>query len=302
VNPENDEHVDELSDAPASRIGRARARAIVVQAQATERAHVERQRHSSVDAIFEMVDHDSEVGGGIMAGALAYRLFIWLLPLALVLVAGLGVAANASSSSPEQMADSMGLAGFVSSSVAGAANSPARWYALLIGIPILVFTTRSVLRTLIVAHRLVWTDLRAAVPKPRLGVTLQLLAALLGLFVVSASATAAKASSVGAGILALLLIPFPYAALWLLISVRLPHRDAPWRALIPGALCFGVGIEVLHAVSTYVIAPQASSKHGTYGALGVAAALLLALYLISRLAVATAVVNATLWRRRSRPG
>ena len=39
-----------------------------------------------------MVERDSEVGGGIIAGALAYRLFIWLLPLALVAVAGLGFA------------------------------------------------------------------------------------------------------------------------------------------------------------------------------------------------------------------
>ena len=38
-----------------------------------------------------MADRDADVGGGIIAGALAYRLFIWLLPFALVLVAGLGL-------------------------------------------------------------------------------------------------------------------------------------------------------------------------------------------------------------------
>ena len=37
-----------------------------------------------------------------MAGALAYRLFIWLLPLALVTVAGLGFAAEANSETPEE--------------------------------------------------------------------------------------------------------------------------------------------------------------------------------------------------------
>jgi hypothetical protein len=240
VEPADDKLGDEL-DPPASRIRRVRARAAVVHARAAERAQLERQRHPTVAAIFEMVDHDSEVGGGIMAGALAYRLFIWLLPLALVAVAGLGIAANASSRSPESEADSLGLAGLVSSSVAGAANSPARWYALLFGIPILVYTTRSVLRTLIVVHRLVWTDARAAVPKPTAAATLRLLAFLLGLLVVSTAASAARALSGGAGVLAALLIPVPYAALWLLISMRLPHRDAPWRALVPGALLLGVG-------------------------------------------------------------
>ena len=95
--------------------------------------------------MFDMADHDSEVGGGIMAGALAYRLFIWILPLTFVAIAGLGIASDAASRSPESAARSMGLAGLVSNSVASAANSSARWYALLIGIPLLVYTTRSLL-------------------------------------------------------------------------------------------------------------------------------------------------------------
>jgi uncharacterized BrkB/YihY/UPF0761 family membrane protein len=266
----------------------------------TSRAQAERERHRTVDAVFEMADHDSEVGGGIMAGALAYRLFIWLLPLALVAIAGLGLASDAGSRSPESAARTAGLAGLVSSSVAGAASSSARWYALLIGVPLLIFTTRSVLRTLIVTHRLVWTDVRGSVPRPTIGATLRLLPALLAFFVISALASAARGSSFALGLLATLVIAVLYAALWLVISSRLPHRNATWRDLVPGAVVFGLGIEVLHLVTAYVIAPQASSKQGTYGALGVAAALLLGLYLISRLVVATAVVNTTLVGRRGR--
>ena len=55
---------------------------------------------------------------------------------------------------------------------------------------------------------------------------------------------------------------------------------------------------MLGLVTDYVIAPHASSKQGTYGALGLAAALLFGLFFITRLIVATAVVNATLWERR----
>jgi uncharacterized BrkB/YihY/UPF0761 family membrane protein len=268
--------------------------------QLNARAHAERERHGSVDAIFDMVDRDSEVGGGIMGGALAYRLFIWILPLTFVAIAGLGFASEAASRSPQSAARSMGLAGLVSSSVASAANSSARWYALLIGIPLLVYTTRSLLRTLIVVHRLVWADSRVAVPKPTLRSTLLLLLALIGYFVVSALTTAARHDSLAGGLLLTLVDPALYAALWLLISSKLPHRDATWRELLPGAVLFGLGIEVLHVVTAYVIAPQAVSKQGTYGSLGIAAALLLGLYLISRLVVATAVVNATLAGRRAR--
>ena len=267
-----------------------------------DRAQAERERHRSVDAVFDMADHDLEVGGSIMAGALAYRLFIWLLPLALVVVAGLGFVAEASSKSPEGAARSVGLAGLVSDSVAGAASSSNRWYALVIGIPILIYATRSVAKTLIVTHRLIWTEVRGVVVRPTLSVTLQLLVALIAYFVISALANYARQTSGVAGVLVNLLIPLPFAALWLAVSYRLPHRGAPWRALVPGAALFGVGVQVLHVAVAYFIAPQADDKQSTYGSLGIAAVLLLGLFLFSRIVIATAVVNATLWRRHTREG
>jgi membrane protein len=69
--------------------------------------------------------------------------------------------------------------------------------------------------------------------------------------------------------------------------------------LVPGAILFGAGIEALHVVIAYFIAPQAGSKQGTYGSLGIAAALLLGLFLISRLITATAILNAVLWSGRT---
>jgi uncharacterized BrkB/YihY/UPF0761 family membrane protein len=267
-----------------------------------ERAQEERGRHSSVDAAFQMVDRDSEVGGGIIAGALAYRLFIWLLPLALVAVAGLGIAADANTESPEAAAKSLGAQGLISSSIAGAAESPKRWYALLIGIPVLVWATRSVLRVLIGAHRLVWIDDRSHAPKPKLVPTLRLLALLLGFAVVSTVASAVRAWSPGPGFVVTLLTLAFYSGLWLLVTMRLPHRETDWTALIPGAVLFGVGLEALQVVIAYFITPYALAKQGTYGALGVAAGLLLGLFLVSRLVVAAAVINATLSARRSAPG
>ena len=248
--------------------------------------------------MFDIAERDGEVGGGIIAGALAFRLFIWLLPLALVAVAGLGIAADAASKSPDDAAGSLGLEGLNSNSIANAANSPNRWYALVVGIPVLVWATRSVLRVLIGAHRLVWTDVRARAPKPKLLAAARLLLLFLCFGVVSAVASAVRAWSTGPGVLVTLLALVPYAGLWLLVSVRLPHRDAPWTTLIPGAVVVAVGIELFHAVIVYVITPWALAKQGTYGALGVASVLLVSFFMISRLMVAAAVVNATLWERR----
>ena len=302
MEPIEGEHAQD-AEAHASTVARSQSWAARLSARAerlSHRARAERGRHRSVDAVFEMAERDSEIGGGIIAGALAYRLFIWLLPVALIAVAGLGFAADAASNSPEDAAESLGLEGLISSSIANAANSPNRWYALMIGVPVLVWATRSVLRTLIGAHRLVWTDDRTAAPKPKLVPSLRLLALFFSFGVVSAAASAVRGWSAGPGALATLVALVPYAGLWVLVTLRLPHRDAPWKALVPGAVVFAVGLELLHAVVVYVITPLAVAKQGTYGALGVAAALLVGLFLVSRLMVAAAVVNATLWERRAR--
>jgi len=266
-----------------------------------EASVVERRRgRGPVDALAEIVDRDLEVGGGIMAGALAYRLFVWLLPLALVVVGGLGVVSEAASSSPADAASSFGVSGLVSSSVANAARSGARVYALLIGVPLLMIATRSVLRTLIVTHRLAWTDLRSRTRRPTWGASARLLVALVGYFVVAGVAHRVDPLLGPTAILLTIVLMVPYAALWLAVSVDLPRRDAPWQALVPGAALFAVGIEVLHLVTEFYIAPHTANLEGTYGSLGVAAALLLSLFLISRLAVSAAIVNATLWDRRTR--
>ncbi|HEY7537702.1 MAG TPA: YhjD/YihY/BrkB family envelope integrity protein [Gaiellaceae bacterium] len=293
------------TDAPSSLVGRTRLRATAAQAYAerlSRRAEEERGRHGSVDAVFEVVDRDLDAGGGIIAGAIAYRLFIWLLPFSLVLVAGLGIAADASSESPRQAAGELGLGGLVSSSISEAASSRGRWYALLIGIPILVWATRSVLRVLIGAHRLVWADVRAEAPKPTLVASLRLLALLLLHFVVTGVANYARASAEGPGVIVTVAAMVGYAGIWLLVSVRLPHRGADWRALVPGAILVGLGMEVLQVVTAYFLVPYAIAKQGTYGAIGGAAVLLLGLFLISRLIVSAAILNATLWERRERAG
>jgi uncharacterized BrkB/YihY/UPF0761 family membrane protein len=299
------EQSDTAEPLSAEQSRRERAKLFAARMQARKealeaRAQHERGRHGSVDAVFEMVDRDTEFGGGIIAGALAFRLFIWLLPLALVAVAGLGVAEDASAGSPEQTAAKLGLAGIVTNSVQSAATGTARWYALLVGIPALLFATRSVLRVLIGSHRILWGDARARAPKPTLFAAARLLVMLLALFGCAVLASSIRAWSSGIGILATLVAALPFGAIWLYVSAKLPHRDSSWVALVPGAIVFALGAEVIQVVAAYLLAPYAIAKQGTYGALGVAAALLLALFFISRLITISAIVNATLYERKVR--
>jgi uncharacterized BrkB/YihY/UPF0761 family membrane protein len=310
VDAADESHPEEPAVPPAQPGARAPSRkaaleARVVSAQArakrlAERAQDEREHHASVDVAFQMADRDADAGGEIIAGALAYRIFIWLLPLALVAVAGLGFAADATSESAGETARSLGITGLVSNSVATAAQGSARWYALLVGVPLLVYVTRSLLRALIVTHRLLWGDVRSTALRPTLPATARLLALLLCFSVVSLAASAFREWASGPGLLVTILLVLPYAGLWLLVSLQLPHGGSDWKALVPGALLCGAGIELLHIFTAYVLEPYAVAKEGTYGAMGAAAALLLGLFLLSRLVVAGALLNATLWERRDR--
>ena len=70
--------------------------------------------------------------------------------------------------------------------------------------------------------------------------------------------------------------------------------------LLPGAIAVGVGAGILQMLAAYLLAPYALQKQGTYGALGLAAAVLLSLWALGRLLVGGAEINATLWDRKGR--
>ena len=273
---------------------RARAKAYA------ERVEASRQAHGSVDAAFRIFDRDSEIGGGLMAGSLAYRLFIWLLPFALVIVGGIGFAAGAADETPASAARSLGLRGVIASSVAEASRGTSRWYAIAIGIPILIWASRGLLRALVVVHRLVWGDPRHVVPKATLVSTLRFLGMFL-LYVLLRELASNVGTWTGSYVLKALVGLVSMFGWWLLVSLQLPHRGTSWQALVPGAILVAVGLELLSDVGAYLIATRVDSSQSAYGVLGVAAGLLFTLFVVSRIVVAAAVVNVTIWDGRRRP-
>jgi len=89
------------------------------------------------------------------------------------------------------------------------------------------------------------------------------------------------------------------AALWLALSLALPRPAVRWTALVPGALLFAGGFQAFSLAVTLYFAPRAARASTLYGSLGVALVLLASLFLVGRLAVTAAELNATLWERRA---
>ena len=80
------------------------------------------------------------------------------------------------------------------------------------------------------------------------------------------------------------------AGLWLLVSLRLPHRSADWKALLPGAFLFGVGFAILHLVTLLVLIPKLERSTSVYGAIGAVTTTLFWFYL-GRLVVTAPILN-----------
>jgi uncharacterized BrkB/YihY/UPF0761 family membrane protein len=258
-----------------------------------------RQRSGMVDAGFLVQELDARVGGGILAGALAFRIFLFMVPVTYVIFTALGVISRAMGHDPAQLAKNAGITGVLADTVVKVADQ-STWtlVTLILGAVVTMFLTAgSLLKALYVVHWLVWRVPRVmpAGLVPRLAlIGLTLLASGLGI-AVNDVRNAAGAAGAAATVLMVTGVSFLG---WWWVSWKLPHAPVPARALIPGALLMGVGVDVLQLLTTYWIGHLVARKTSTYGAVGVALAVLLWVYILGRIIVASAGLNAALWYRR----
>jgi len=274
-----------------------RAKRVSAEARARGQAkwdHVQnevRPNNRVVDTALSTYEHDVSHGGGLLAGALAYRFFFWTLPMALVLVGVLGFSKDAG--------ERTGLFGFASGAVADAGSDAAktRWLALVIGLWALWWASGSLMKSLRIAHALVWNVPIPTVAKKWLQV-LYLNATIIGLAVVLAVETRVRESSPAGGLLITLAFVLFVAVIWVVVSWNLPHAAARWNELVPGALLLAFIAQGIHLFNVYYLGHKLERASATYGALGTSATILLSLFLITRSVVASAELNACLNIRR----
>ncbi len=258
-------------------------------------AEAARARHTTVDFGFRLFERDASIGGGLLAGALAYRLFVLLLPTALLFVSGLGLYADAADKSTSEAAREAGLHGLIASQVASASASNAGWLVFLLIVPAVLYATVTLYRALAIVHGIVWQGSgRGARATPR-GIAMLFGALLLVIAAAQIVGWIRRHDQLG-GLTALLVYLVLAGGAWLLVSLHLPHRDVAWHALLPGAALVGVGLLFVNVFNVYVTTRLVEGRADTYGALGIATALLLSLVIVGRLMVLSAELNALLAR------
>ena len=251
------------------------------------------------DIVAAALERQRIEAAGLLSGGLAYRLFFWLVALGLVLAAVLSFWVESDPAGLEDAASEYGIGGAATLSAmdAIARESHSKWYFLVAGAGLSIWFAIGVVRALSVAHSLSWRLPPEKLRRP-LAASLVFNAVVICVIAVSSSLQLLREQLGGTGIaLSLLLLAF-YVACAAWVMRTLPSRTDAWRAHLPGALLLALGFQLLQLVVVLYLAPKLGRSSQLYGSLGAATVILLWLYLIARLIVAAAFLNASLWERR----
>jgi uncharacterized BrkB/YihY/UPF0761 family membrane protein len=258
-----------------------------------------RARIPGGEAGFQAFQRELRFGGGLLAGGLAYRLFLWILPIGLVGSQILGFWLESSGESVEDAAKEFGIgaAAIASAERAVETSNSNRILLLLAGLILLAWFSLGFVRALQLAYSFAWDVPRARLRKPLYAVLI-----FNGLFLAVAVAGAGLAwlrEALGLlGLLGVLLTIAFQAGVTLLVMWLLPRRAERWQELVPGAVLVAVGAQLISVAVVFYFAPKIGRSTELYGTLGTAAVLLVWLFVVARLITAGAFLNATIWERR----
>jgi uncharacterized BrkB/YihY/UPF0761 family membrane protein len=265
------------------------------------RAGIEARREdsASIATVFEALERDSQSGGGVLAAAVAFRLFMFLVPYAFVMVTGFGLVSTAAGENPGDAARSAGISGLFATAVTSTTTPSLvnRLVALVLGGFALALTARSLVGVLWVVHRLIWRVEPRRKPTP--WAPLILVGFVTVLFGMADLFAWVGSQSILWRIVAFFLTIVVSAAAWFLASWLFPRDDCALWALLPGALMVGVGVGVLQILTVTYVVHVVTRKSALYGAIGIALALLLWTYFAGRLLTASISANASLWKHRT---
>jgi uncharacterized BrkB/YihY/UPF0761 family membrane protein len=247
-------------------------------------------------AAVSVYQRDRRTAGSVLAAGLAFRIFLMLLPLSLIGAAALGFATLEGGRSTKEVVRDLGVTGVLVQTIAQntADARRGRWFLLVVGLILLLYTASAAYRALRLIHQVAWQE----GPSKSSSVTAAVLPLLLiTLFVLGPAFSSLQSRFPGTRVVIELIFVTVILGAWLLVTWLLPHGQAPWQALLPGVVAVALGLGVMHAITVLYIPRRLSSSSQLYGSLGAAATLMAWLFFGCRLVVAGAVLNASLWEQ-----
>ena len=231
--------------------------------------------------------------GMLLASAIAFRTFLWLMPLALLAAGLLSGIGRSFPFMAEHAQEATGVAAVARQQVVAALEDGGQswWVAVVVGLGGFLWTTRTLLRNLIQATAHIWDAPTRRQPQRQVIVSSFVFAGAW-LALLFASGLVSALDVVPIGLAAAFAVQVTLSSLvWLVISLRLPDRRRAWTDLLPGCLLFGLGLSLMQLVGRIYLPARFEHSSQLYGSLGVAAVILVWLLLVGHLSVVSALVS-----------
>ncbi len=273
-----------------------RARASAWTTATTSRLQERRATSRTIDAAFLSIARNRVLPISVLAGALVSRIVLFLTPLLALLIVGVGFYSDFSGETVNEAARDAGMAGIFAQAAGDVSNAQTAWRAggFLVTILATLWAAMALVRTLRRVFAFIW---RVRLPRQRRPWLTPF--AVLGAAAISLAFSAAFDFGSGPStvVLSTALQLAAVAAFWLGVSLLMPHDPgAGWLDMVPGALLTALSVAALQVATVVYLAPKTESLAARYGSLATVLVMLVWAYLIGLAVVASAELNAVLYR------
>lgn len=243
-----------------------------------------------------MLRRDKEAAGAVAGSAIAFRLFLFFVPLLLFLVGVAGLISGFIQA--DQVTRGAGISGNLAADIRLAFAQPGvtRWLATGIGLVGALTSGRSLSKVLASSSAIAWR----IPPTQRASIrTVGMVAGLVCSIGLLSILVNRLREALGLGVASVSLVPvfIVYVAVWIGISLLLPRGTTDPGAVLPGAVVVALTITALQAVSEFYVPDQLSRANQLYGAIGTTVTTLGWFFFLGRAVSVAMELNAVLYER-----
>jgi uncharacterized BrkB/YihY/UPF0761 family membrane protein len=249
-----------------------------------------------IDVAQRIYRRDRESAGTVVGSAVAFRLFLFFVPLLLFLVGLVGIIATWVDA--EEVHEQTGITGGLADQIDAALSQPdsSRWIATILGLFGMASAGRALSKVLVSASCLAWRlPVRARASLRIVGGIVGLVAGI-GLVAVIVNRIRADLGLAATG-LSFLAAVVVYGLAWLALSMILPRATNDPGALLPGAVLVGLTIAGMQAVSQLYLPNRMGQASELYGAIGTTIVTLGWFFILGRAMVLAMALNAVIHER-----
>jgi uncharacterized BrkB/YihY/UPF0761 family membrane protein len=249
-----------------------------------------------LDFALRLYQRDRESAATIVGSALAYRLFLFFVPLTLFVVGVLGFVDNWIEVADVQQAT--GLTGTLAEQLETAMAQPSntRWVATIGGLLGMVWAGRALSKVLVTASCLAWR--MEVTTKASVRVIASVVGLVAGIAVVASIMNRVRREfGVGVAGVSFMAVFAIYGVASVALSMVLPRKTKDPGALLPGALLVSSVLTLMQAISQLYIPGKMERASQLYGAIGLTLVFLGWFFFLGRAMVSAMAVNAVVYER-----